>query len=201
MRLPIASGAPIKIACICAALLHSPLLSAQPQAPTTIAYQIDNTQVVARHSKLLRNDYDLYVKLPNSYAKQSSCPYPIFFLHVARYSFALASRLTRQLSNAGKIKGLIIGISYSKGGDPDLSRTRDYTPTHSPHESIGRSAAVRQASGEAPAYLRFVLNEVFPFVAQTYRADMSRKTYASHSFGGLFGAYVALTAPRARGQR
>lgn len=170
--------------------------SATPVQPATAPYQIENSYVVAIQSQLLKREYELYIKLPNSYATEPKRRYPILFLHDARYAFPLVSSLTRQLANAGKIEELIIvGISYSKGDNGDVSRTRDYTPTHSPNEKIGHSTAARQASGQASAYLRFIMAEVFPFVARNYRADMSRKSYAGHSFGALFGAYVLLTAP------
>jgi len=170
--------------------------AAQPQQAGTTAYQIENTQVVAIRSRVLKRDYDLYVKLPNSYAARPRHRYPILFLNDSRYSFPLVSSLTRQLANAERIEELIVvGISYSKGDDGDVSRTRDYTPTHSPDEMIGHSTAARLASGQAPAYLRFLTDEVFPFVAKTYRTNLSKKTYAGHSFGGLFGTYVLIVAP------
>ena len=182
------------LACVSVAAL--PASAASKQSSHPMGYEIENTRVVAIHSAVLNRDYELYLKLPKSYATQPKRIYPVLFVHDARYAFPLVSSLTRQLGNAERIEEvLIVGISYSKGDDPDLSRTRDYTPTNSPNERIGHSVAARRASGEAPAYLRFMRNEIFPLIAARFRGDMSRKTYAGHSFGGLFGAYVAISAP------
>ena len=36
---------------------------------------------------------------------------------------------------------------------------------------------------------------MFPLIAARYRADMGRKTFAGHSYGGLLGAHILLSAP------
>ena len=52
------------------------------------------------------------------------------------------------------------------------------------------------AFGEADAYGRFIATEVFPVIAQNYRADMNRKIFVGHSYGSLLGMQVLLTTPR-----
>ena len=49
--------------------------------------------------------------------------------------------------------------------------------------------------GHAEDFRRFIQEEVFPLVEHNYRVDMKRKIYAGHSYGGLLGAYILLTAP------
>ena len=51
------------------------------------------------------------------------------------------------------------------------------------------------AFGEAAGYRRFLADEVFPFIARSYRADMSRKVFAGHSYGALFGADTLTREP------
>jgi predicted alpha/beta superfamily hydrolase len=45
--------------------------------------------------------------------------------------------------------------------------------------------------GRAPIFGGHLVNEVFPFVARNYRADMTQKIFAGHSYGSLLG-YVLL---------
>lgn len=171
-------------------------ISARPSDSSLPPYEIENTQVARIHSSRLKRTYPIFIKLPRSYDRRPEARYPVLFLHDAPYAFPLVYSLTRQLGAGGKIgEMLIVGIGYSDGDDGGVSRTRDYTPTHSPDEPIGHSRQARQASGGAAAYLQFMREELFPYLTQNYRVDLSHATYAGHSFGALFGAYVTLTAP------
>lgn len=49
--------------------------------------------------------------------------------------------------------------------------------------------------GGGEAYARFIKDQVFPLIAQHYRADMHRKIYAGHSYGGLLGADILIHDP------
>jgi len=171
-------------------------ISARPSESSLPPYEIENTQVARIHSSRLKRTYPIFIKLPRSYARRPEARYPVLFLHDAPYAFPLVCSLTRQMGGGGRIgEMLIVGIGYSDGDDGGVSRTRDYTPTHSPDEPIGHSKQARQASGGAAAYLQFMREELFPYLTQNYRVDLSQATYAGHSFGALFGAYVTLTAP------
>lgn len=178
---------------VCALVLLGTRVSAQTES---IPFSVERSSIVEIQSEVLGRDYNLYVRLPRSYNPASSRKYPIVFLLDADYSFPLASSLDRQLANSGRIEDLIlVGVSYSKGDPADVSRTRDYTPTHSPKESIGHSAEAKLASGHAGAFLEFMRTELLPFVAREFRADMSRTALAGHSFGGLFASFVLAKAP------
>ncbi len=157
---------------------------------------IENSQVITYKSKLLKRSYDIYIKFPRSFAEDKDKYYPILFLNDGNYSFPLASSLSRQMIGFGKIEDmLIVGISYSNEVTWQISRTRDYTPTYAPNETNYHSVEARKYSGGSGAYLEFMQEELFPFLHANYRADLTRKIYAGHSFGGLFGGYVLRTAP------
>ena len=51
--------------------------------------------------------------------------------------------------------------------------------------------------GGAGALLQFINRELKPWVVDRYDIDRDNATYFGHSFGGLFGTYVLLTAPAA----
>jgi predicted alpha/beta superfamily hydrolase len=163
------------------------------------AYVLDDTEVRDLPSRILQRDYQLYVSFPESYQKEPDRRYPVLFVTDARYAFPLIRSIGRRVGDHGK--GLedfiLIGLSYAKGDTPKYSRDRDYTPTT---ENAGRNYESGMPGrplvyGQAEAYRRFIAEEVFPFVARTYRADMDRKILAGHSYGGLFGVHVLLTEP------
>jgi predicted alpha/beta superfamily hydrolase len=120
----------------------------------------------------------------------------VVLLNDADYSFPLVSSLDRQLNNGGHTQDVVlVGIGYSVGDPGGLSRTRDYTPTHSPDEPVGHSAEAKMASGHAEEYLEFIRAEVFPFVESRFHVDLSQAALGGHSFGGLFAVYVLAVAP------
>jgi predicted alpha/beta superfamily hydrolase len=84
---------------------------------------------------------------------------------------------------------LCVGIGYRT---ESLStwrnlRTRDLTPTQLPEEKD-------RPSGGAAKFLRFIREELMPFVKQNYRAS-SDASYAGGSYGGLFGLYTLFHEP------
>jgi predicted alpha/beta superfamily hydrolase len=63
---------------------------------------------------------------------------------------------------------------------------RDLTPT--------QSADYGPTSGGAPDFLKYIKEEMVPFVDANYRTN-DQRLFWSHSIGGLFGLYVLLTEP------
>ena len=113
------------------------------------------------------------------------------------YGFPLVRSIARRVGNSGNnIEDFIlVGLSYAKHDTPIYSRNRDYTPTDVIRKGTKSYNQDGLKYGDAEAYRRYLADDVFPFVAKHYRADMKRKVYVGHSYGGLFGAYVALTEP------
>ncbi|NKJ21645.1 alpha/beta hydrolase-fold protein [Dyella sp. SG609] len=174
----------------------APPVAAAPATPP--AYALEGTEVRDLPSKILGRDYQLDVYLPDGYAEHSERSYPVVFVTDAPYAFPLIRSIARRVGDHGN--GLrdfiLIGLSYAKGDTPKYSRNRDYTPT-----AKGPSSAESDMPGRAPLYgeaenyRRFIAEEVFPFVASHYRADMHDKIYAGHSYGGLLGVHMLLTEP------
>ena len=92
-------------------------------------------------------------------------------------------------------ESILVGISYSRGDDRGVSRTRDYTPTFSPMEKSGHSSASRLASGHAKEYVEFIADQVIPLLQKKYRIDPANKVFVGHSFGGLLGSYILVNRP------
>ncbi|MET0857134.1 MAG: alpha/beta fold hydrolase, partial [Telluria sp.] len=141
--------------------------------------------------------YQLFVALPDSY-RDSSQRYPVVFVTDANYAFPVVRNIAQRLNkHAGMEEVIVVGLSYGKGDGGVFSRRRDYTPTTPrKHEYRSDMPGRAPAFGEAEAYARFIAAEVFPLIAQSYRADMNRKIFVGHSYGSLLGLQVLLTAPR-----
>jgi len=183
--------------CSTVALLAALLPAAAPAAEATRPYVLSDTETLSLHAAGLGRDYELFVSLPPSYGKTQRT-YPVVFVTDAPYAFpvtrAIEARVAGHSSELPEF--ILVGLGYAKGDTPEYSRRRDYTP--SPRGDRGATSDMPGRPvvyGEAEGYRRFVADEVFPFIASHYRADMARKVFAGHSYGSLFGAYVMLTSP------
>ncbi len=84
---------------------------------------------------------------------------------------------------------LVVGIGYPTAAtiaDTIMIRVRDLTPT---------SAYDIPDSGGAPAFLRFIGDELHPWVAQRYPSAARQTIYFGHSLGGLFGVHALFAEP------
>ena len=166
-------------------------------AESIIPYTLPGTEVRDLHARNLNRDYQLYISLPKSYAT-SHQNYPVVFVTDAPYAFPLIMSIEARITGHSKKlpEFILVGLAYAKGDTAEFSRRRDYTPTPNKDPKLTSDMPGRAAAfGEAEAYRRFIADQVFPFIATNYRADMSRKIFAGHSYGSLFGAYVLLTDP------
>lgn len=186
------------LACPGLAAAGSPATPPAPSAATPPPYVLDDTAVHVLHARRLDRDYELYVALPPSYAKKPGQRFPVVFVTDAPYAFPLTRAIEARISGHSDHlpEFILVGLGYARGDTPEYSRRRDYTPT-----PAGTPRAVSDMPGRAPAfggaadYRRFVAEDVFPFIESHYRADMSRKVFAGHSYGSLFGVDVLTTEP------
>lgn len=156
---------------------------------------IPNSEVISLTSSINSKEYDVYIKLPRSY-KKTNKNYPVLVLTDAGYAFPLVSSIYKRLIWTNKIEEIIIvGISYAKGEHFGISRTRDFTPTYSPDEPNGYSKEARLVSGQADKFIDFINLELFTFLQNNYRIDMTSKIFAGHSLGGLLANYMVVSRP------
>lgn len=179
-------------AVLCAAGCCASVRADEPLRP----YALEGTEIRSIRAAGLKRDYELYISLPVSYA-QSQRSYPVVFTTDAPYAFPLIRSIGRRVNGHGGNLGefILVGLSYAKGDDPVRSRNRDYTPTDIGAKKTREPDQGDGLYGQAEPYRRFVASEVFPFVARTYRADMTQKIFVGHSYGGLFGIHALLTEP------
>lgn len=138
-------------------------------------------------------DYQVFVSLPPSYAKETTRRYPVLYVTDADYAFPVVRQIARRLNIEGpKVQDFIlVGLSYAKGDDPMQSRRRDYTPT-----AKGPGDAPADAvHGGGAAYQAYLRDRVLPFVAGRYRTDPEQKLFLGHSYGSLLGTQILFTEP------
>jgi len=172
------------------------LLLALSLGAAAVPYQLDATEVRAIHSATLQRDYQLLVALPDSYGTGKR-RYPVLFVTDANYAFPVVRGIAGRLAkHAGMEEVIVVGLSYAQGDTPGYSRRRDYTPSTPRGQAYTSDMPGRApAFGEAAAYGRFIVNEVFPVIAAQYRADMRRKAFVGHSYGSLLGLEMLLAQP------
>jgi len=159
-------------------------------------YTLDRSEVIDFHAQANGRDYEIYVKLPESYAATPTKKFPLIVLTDGYYAFPLVSSINWRMSERNQVyeQSIIVGISYSKGDDINKSRSRDFTPTFSPNEKFNTKEAQAE-SGQANLYVQFIAQELLPYLLSHYSVDSTKKIYAGHSYGGLLGAYILFTQP------
>lgn len=157
-------------------------------------YTMDRSEVIEFHAKSNNKDYEIYVKLPETYASNPGKKYPLMVLTDGYYAFPLVSSINWRMSERNKVyeQSIIVGISYSKGDDISKSRAHDFTPPHSTDASFNNKV---DESGRADLFTQFIAQELLPYLMSHYAIDPAKKIYAGHSYGGLLGTYILFTQP------
>lgn len=142
-------------------------------------------------------DYPVWVALPASYASAPQRRYPVLYVTDALYSFPLVRSIRNLVGQGGRNVEdfILVGLPPQQGLSSRQSRSRDYTPT-SPVRSADDDYSDDVSYGGAAHYRDFVAERVLPRIDAQYRTDPSRRAFAGHSYGGLFGSYVLLTRPQ-----
>lgn len=131
-------------------------------------------------------NYDLYIRKPSDMSGAKK--YPVLYLLDGQWDFKLLDSVHGGLFYDKYIpEMIIIGITYS-GENPnyDALRAMDYTPT---------AEQRLPGSGDAAKFLKFLKNEVVPFVEKEYHADSSKRILMGSSLGGLFTLYAMFDDP------
>ena len=158
-----------------------------PQSSTFSRVTMPDTEVRTLESSATGRRYDVYVRLPEEYARGQET-YPVLYVLDGQWDFKLLDSIYGGLHYDGFVpEMLIVGITYS-GDAPDYEalRAMDYTPV--------RNASV-PGSGGAPKFLTFFKEELIPFIEANYRADGSRRALMGSSFGGSFTLYAMFAEP------
>lgn len=142
-------------------------------------------------SAFLDQPRDVWVYLPPGYA-ESTNRYPVLYLQDGHAVFDNtangfewgADETAETLIAEGTIEPVIIvGIGATQ------ARISEYTPT--PASVSGTETA----GGQGPAYVRFLVEELKPFVDAEYRTIPDRSSVGGSSLGGLISIYAGSVRP------
>lgn len=198
MRTVYGRSATLALALLCGCSNASPDAADRPgplagQAGKGEAYTLTGTQVWDVPDPVSGRDYQLFVSLPSSYARNPQRRYPVLYVTDADYAFPVVRQIARRLNVEGPQidEFILVGLSYAKADDPVQSRRRDYTPTKN-----GPSDAPADAvHGGGAAYQTYLRDQVQPFVAGRFRTEPGRQLFLGHSYGALLGAQILFTEP------
>jgi uncharacterized protein len=152
---------------------------------------LDNTEQFSVESKYVTDEnYTIQVSLPTGYYR-SDKSYPVLYVLDGDKSFGMTKEITDWLIWSKEIRDIIVvGISYGKGTDIWWKkRARDYTQFKDTVYYYYPNA------GGADNFLRFVKNELFPIVNNSYRTRQDSNAIMGLSFGGLLSTYALFKQP------
>ncbi|MEL7448179.1 MAG: alpha/beta hydrolase-fold protein [Pseudomonadota bacterium] len=165
------------------------------QAIASEPYEMPRTQVVPLKDEANDRQYELYVKLPESYEAKPDKAYPVIYTTDAEWHMDLLSGTTEYLMP----DSILVGISWQTDLEGEglgnrqkfASRFRDYSVA----ESKNAENQAKYHFGQADKFLAFVRDQVVPYVDRQFRTKPGERAYLGYSLGGQFGAYVLLAAP------
>ena len=128
----------------------------------------------------------LNIYLPEGYSRDSSISYPVIYLldGSANEDFVHIVGIVQFLTMIEFIpKSIVVGIA-------NVDRRRDFTfPTTIDHDKKNYPT-----TGGSAAFIRFIENELQPFIQQNYKAARHR-TIIGQSLGGLLATEILLKKP------
>jgi len=177
---------------IFAFVLYTHGVNAQ-QAGTAAFPRVSIPETEVRHiqSSIVGDEFEISIALPSNYYSTDTT-YPVLYITDANLFFAATTQIVRMMQLGNELpQMLIVGIGYRSDSLSNwlALRSRDLTPTPTPDPN-GQG----WLTGGAPLFLRFIREELIPFITKNYRTSPDA-TYAGISYGGLFGLYVLFHEP------
>jgi len=134
-------------------------------------------------SSILNEERAILVYTPIGYDRGQE-RYPVLYLLDGISHFHHVTGLVDFMTSNRLIpKMIVVAIA-------NTDRMRDLTPTQDANRIFGDMPT----AGGADHFLRFLEDEMIPYVDQNYRTH-SYRILAGHSFGAMFGIYTLLTSP------
>lgn len=163
---------------------------------------LPNSESRLFESSIVGDTFKINICLPEGY-DSSNTTYPVVYATDAGGGIFTLWNLTTNLSLlSGELPQLIlIGIDYPANTPEEFwqRRQRDLDPIADHLEDYAKMLEFLQIEsmnpGGADAFLRFIREELKPFINGNYRANTLDSTYVGISDGGLFGLYVLFHYP------
>ena len=167
----------VLLAVICTALLLPERAAAQPEESVVIGKKLE------LFSEILDENRPLLIRTPYGYASGEE-HYPVLYVLDGDAHFHHTTGTADYLAYSGRTPELIIVAIRN------IDRNRDLTPP-SAQKSDNEDFPTH---GGADNFLRFISDELMPWVNRQYRTR-PHSTLVGHSFGGLFALHALVTRP------
>ncbi|MBT0570235.1 alpha/beta hydrolase [Curvibacter sp. CHRR-16] len=164
--------------------------------------QLSQTASFDMESRYTGQRYRIWLGLPSKPAPEQG--YPVLWMLDGQASFPIMEYVRPRSASVADtppgrqkadpmLPGLIVAVGYAsdKPFDND-ARAQDYTP---PTQGPTGDLLSKQHGGSA-AFLRFLTEELRPYLAQYFPMDATRHTLFGFSYGGLFAVNTLVTAPQ-----
>ena len=123
------------------------------------------------YSSILKENRDIYIKLPESFSTNSNKKYPVIYILDGELLLSTLNLVHSYYSGGFMPEMVLVGVSNAN------NRSRDLTT------SIVSS--FYQKNGEAENFTSFFKKELIPYIEKTYPVTNYR-SLIGHSYGGLF---------------
>jgi uncharacterized protein len=171
--------------------------------PFVIKAQTDNKITIGTiehlNSKILNEERELRIYVPNNNSVASNQKYPVLYLLDGEAHFNSVVGMMEQLCTNGNMvvpEMIIVGIS-------NTDRIRDLSPTHIKEDLPAMDSIAAKNTGGNENLFAFMEKELFPYIENKYKTVRYRMLIG-HSLGGLtvinalvnhtnlFNAYIAI---------
>jgi len=148
---------------------------------------ISGTQEYVLRSSHSRRDFLVQIAAPVRPLAAGERAAVIYVLD-GDYMFGMATDIARNLQIVREVAPVfVVAIGYPGDAHSDWVNGRLHDMLAAPVEVNGQSLG-----GGGPAFERFLVDELRPFIETRHPIDPARSYLAGHSLGGLFGASVIL---------
>ncbi|MEZ4782197.1 MAG: alpha/beta hydrolase-fold protein [Flavobacteriaceae bacterium] len=137
-------------------------------------------------SKTLNESRTIYVHIPESYLQNPKQKYPVTYIIDGKVFLPTVSNVLDFYSGGFMPEMVLIGIANSN------YRTRDLTPSKI---TTKYGMPFNEENGEAANFLKFIEEELIPYVNNHYPVTTYR-SLIGHSYGGLFSIYTLINKPK-----
>lgn len=152
--------------------------------------------IFSMKSEKVKNERLIRVYIPKSYQK-SDKHYPVLYMHDGQNVFRndnAISGVSLELENyldENNLDTIVVAIDQNSE-----ERKNEYCPWE--NETYSKSFLedkMMSFGGSGSSYIEFIVEELKPYIDQTYRTQKSHAAMAGISLGGLITLYAACTHP------
>jgi predicted alpha/beta superfamily hydrolase len=137
------------------------------------------------YSNVLGESRDIYIQIPDNYHDNIIKQYPVAYILDGEVFLPTVNNVLNFYSGGFMPEMVLVGISNANHRTRDLTTSKITTNYGMPYN---------EENGEAINFLKFIEEELIPYVESQYRVT-NYKTFIGHSYGGLFTIYTLLNRP------